>query len=315
MVDPVMLNGSKTGRSYERSAIEKWFGQSSLDPLTLRPLLDKTIIRNYNLRCSIQEYVAQNQAEFEKEFVTAVDSLDKEKAQKLHALGIPSPMTLDPPKGYSLLSRAARDNDIDKYDLLLSLGAKFKTNLEDYHLFYVSFPGSGASLVQLTHYGSNPLSAACIYEHTTMIKHIIQQESIQNLASEIFSCFITAILRGTDNVVECLLPYLDNSNLNRKVGFPYLGFQRPVTVLTAARFLKREKSSQLIESAFPKAIKITAVELLQRQVQDLTQQVSTLSTQLYHYQTRAAFFSLPVRNNVKKIEDVASQTAHRNKPL
>jgi large subunit ribosomal protein L40e len=55
MTDPCM---TCDGLSYERSAITKWLEQHDTSPLTNKPLSNKSVVSNINLKCAIEDYKA-----------------------------------------------------------------------------------------------------------------------------------------------------------------------------------------------------------------------------------------------------------------
>jgi len=55
MSDPVLV--VESGMVYDRSSIERWFQNSSTDPLTNAPVNSKTLVSIITLKNAIQEWV------------------------------------------------------------------------------------------------------------------------------------------------------------------------------------------------------------------------------------------------------------------
>ena len=82
MRDPVTC---ADGHSYERQNIERWLMMSNKSPLTLLPLIDKTITPNHTLKKAIEEWDAKVKAErMERERAEAKEA-EAEVARRVEA--------------------------------------------------------------------------------------------------------------------------------------------------------------------------------------------------------------------------------------
>jgi len=82
MRDPVTASD---GHSYERKNIENWLSMSDKSPLTLLPLIDKTITPNHTLKKAIEEWDAKVKAErMERERAEAKEA-EAEVARRVEA--------------------------------------------------------------------------------------------------------------------------------------------------------------------------------------------------------------------------------------
>jgi len=63
--DPVKAND---GHTYERSAIEEWFADHNASPMTGKPVNDKTLIEDFNMRSIVTKYIQDNPDQIKNKF-------------------------------------------------------------------------------------------------------------------------------------------------------------------------------------------------------------------------------------------------------